>query len=250
MTEETSSAIKNLYAVFSNYRLNPQMDASPLYDKNEVEAWNQKVSAKSLEELTGDDLWLFVGKVCYTWGELKDFKHFLPRIFELIARYESGETEAWIAFEKLNYTDWKNWKASEYEALLCYLNSLWVQLINEQDTAALWNFDELFSSIAKVHPSFRWILKQWEDSQNATSILRFCNFIEDNATELIRRNSLKQFRDNPKLTFEFINWAKSKMLPRLEEVFSSSDNEELLVKILSAVETINSTQIASDNLVQ
>jgi hypothetical protein len=218
-----------------------------VYDEKEVGKWNQTVSSKPLTELTGEDLHFFVFKVCYTWGDASDYKHFLPRVFELIAQYKEGEIEAWIALEKLNYCNWKDWKKTEYEAVLNYLNSLWVQLLHEEAVNTLWNFDELFASIAKVHPSFNWMLKEWEKSQCAVSTLRFCEFVEGTATELTRRSQVKQLKDEPELSDEFVHWAKCHMQPKLEKAFNSTEDEEMLEKIVQTVETLSNTKITSGN---
>jgi hypothetical protein len=249
MTEETKQAVQNLYTAFSNYRLNSNMEASPVYDEKEVAKWNQTVSSKPLTELTGEELHFFVFKVCYTWGDVSDYKHFLPRVFELIAEYREGEIEAWIAIEKLNYCNWKDWKKPEYEAVLNYLNSLWFQLINEEDVDALWNFEELFTSIAKVHPSYNQILKEWEESQGYVSMLRFCEFVEGTATELKRRGQVKQLKDEPELSDEFVHWAKGSMQQKLEKVFNSSEDEEMLEKLVQTVEILSNTKITSGNKV-
>ncbi len=225
------------------------MEASPMYDEKEVAKWNQIISSKPLAELTGEELHFFVFKVCYTWGDVNDYKHFLPRVFELIAQYKEGEIEAWIAIEKLSYCNWEDWKKPEYEAILNYLNSLWVQLINEEEVDALWNFEELFTSIAKVHPAFNYMLKEWEESKSVASTLRFCEFIGGTATELTRRGQVKQLKDEPELSDEFVRWAKGPMQQKLEMAFNSTENEETLEKIVQVLETLSNTKITSGNKV-
>ena len=213
------------------------MDASPIYDKELIEEWNSAVTSNDLSALTGEDLSLFVSKVCYTWGDIDDFKHFLPRIFELIAGYDEEPIEAWVAFDKLNYCDWKNWKAVEFKAVLDYLQSFWLQLINDSTEAANWKFPELFASIAKVHIHPDWLLKKWEESDSFASVIHYCDFIDVNSLELLRRKRVREFKDRPDLSGMFIDWSKVHMKGRLLNIFESSD-DELLEKIIPTVEVI------------
>ncbi|AHM59259.1 hypothetical protein D770_04960 [Flammeovirgaceae bacterium 311] len=235
---ETEKAVNQLYGVFSNYRLNTSMDASPLYDEEHINEWNRTVSSNELSVLTGEQLSLFVSKVCYTWGEINDFKHFLPRIFELIANYNEEPIEAWIAFDKLDYCDWKNWKPVEFKAVLDYLKALWLQLINDSAEAAKWKFSELFTSIAKVHIHPDWLLTKWKESENSISIIHYCEFIDINSLELLRRKRVREFKDRPDLSDRFVEWSKVHMKGRLMKIFESSDNEELIEKIIPTVEII------------
>jgi len=64
--ETTKKSIDNLYAVFKKYRLNSNMEASPLYDAAQVGKWNRQISSKSMQELNGDELAFLAFKVGYT----------------------------------------------------------------------------------------------------------------------------------------------------------------------------------------
>ncbi|WP_114777428.1 hypothetical protein [Botryobacter ruber] len=239
MTAATKQAVENLYTVFSKYPLNPNMDASPLYPEKEVAKWNAAVSSKPLREFTGDELAFFAFKVCYTWGGTDDYKHFLPRFLELIAQYKEALIESWVVFDKLNYCHWRDWPKQEYDAILLYLESLWLQLLQEHDEKIDWVFESHFTSIAKVYPSFEWLLSKWEEANTGTSIIQFCNFIDDNFYELTRRKRIPEFDETPQLLTEFLQWAKVKMRPKLLAAFETSNDETLLQKLVSTQETLD-----------
>ena len=76
-------SIEQLYAALEKYPLNCKMNGSPLY--HDLARWNQVLSAKSLRNLSVDDLRIYYFKAMTTWGDINDFKHFLPRIFELLS---------------------------------------------------------------------------------------------------------------------------------------------------------------------
>lgn len=83
MTSRLKNSIKELYETFEIYHSGPKMKGSPLY--HDLEKWNDDLFSKPLNELNQDDLSRYTGKAMTTWGNANDYKHFLPRIFELTA---------------------------------------------------------------------------------------------------------------------------------------------------------------------
>ncbi len=98
MTSRLKNSINELYETFKKYHSNSNMIGSSNY--NDLGKWNKELFAKPLTELNEDDLSIFTAKVMTTWGCENDFKHFLPRIFELTAELKTPY-EIWIAFDKL-----------------------------------------------------------------------------------------------------------------------------------------------------
>lgn len=44
----------------------------------------------------------------YTWGTADDFKHFLPRLFELLVTDSDAFVDTAAVFAKLNYESWSS----------------------------------------------------------------------------------------------------------------------------------------------
>ncbi len=67
-----------------------------------MKTWTNGIKnySQNHEKLNEDDLSRFTGKAMTTWGNANDYKHFLPRIFELTAELKTPY-EIWIAFDKL-----------------------------------------------------------------------------------------------------------------------------------------------------
>ena len=241
MTESTRNSINTLYKVFSKYPLNPNMKASPLYSKLDIEEWNKEISHKPLQELHGDELSFLAFKVGYTWGNIIDYKHFLPRFFELIAKYNEGLIQSFIVFNKLKYFDWENWPQEEFDAILDFINSLWIQIINDETQTA--KFEEIFSSIIKLHPFKDWLLQQWLDAKSNSAIYQFCNFIYFNSPVIVRQNQISSFQEYNKNSSEieklFIDWAKIKMKHKLETTIHRIQNEALKNDTKETLEILN-----------
>ena len=82
MTDELKESIENLYSTFSIYPLNSKMEGCPCCVSD---ADKEKIHSKQLRELEEEDLSRYVFKAMTTWGDTDDFKHYLPRIFELLS---------------------------------------------------------------------------------------------------------------------------------------------------------------------
>ncbi|MFD2587565.1 hypothetical protein ACFSQJ_11530 [Croceitalea marina] len=129
MTSRLLSNIKELYETFEKYHSGPKMTGSLNYGP-ELDTWNRLIFKKPLRELDEDDLSRYTGKAITTWGKAADFKHFLPRIFELTAELRTPY-EIWIAFDKLVLSDWKNWPKNERIVIQEFMIALWESIVND-----------------------------------------------------------------------------------------------------------------------
>ena len=61
------------------------------------------------------------------WGGLEDFKHFLPRIFEIASSAEEFSfVDPEMVFARLDYGNWLSWPREEQEAVQSFLMALWI----------------------------------------------------------------------------------------------------------------------------
>jgi len=240
MLEKTKNSIENMYDVFKKYRLDNNMEASPLYSKEKVKQWNESISTKPMRALSGDELAFFAFKVGYTWGTEQDYKHFLPRFFEVIAQYKEGLIETFVVFQKLEYFKWKSWSKDEYQSILAFMNAFWIQLLTDKKRP--WQFETLFSSMVKVHPSVDWMLNQWLASESESAIYQFCNFIDYNSSGIERRVEIESFNEYPKdytdLSAVFIQWSVNKMKTKLENVYDKITDQELQDQLLDTLDVL------------
>src|SRR5215216_5402481 len=77
---EMQAAIEELYRVFARYQFRRDM---PYCHGCHTEADVRKIGSKWLRDLTVDDLRDYALSALYTWGDDSDFRHFLPRMFEI-----------------------------------------------------------------------------------------------------------------------------------------------------------------------
>ena len=191
MRLQLQESIDNLYTVFSKYHGNPKMAGSSVY--GQLHEWNQDLFSKSLKDLNDEDLARFTGKAMTTWGEVEDYKHFLPRIFELTAFYKTPY-EIWIAFEKLEYGDWQNWHTKEQEVIHEYMITLFENMLHDDSEDAKWNFSDYFIAISRFYPNFMLLLKIWRTTNTKASFMHLATFIINEAHSIFNKGNFDGFK--------------------------------------------------------
>ena len=174
MSSQLQIAIEKLYEVFAKYPGNAFMQGSLNYDS--LDAWNRELFSKKLKELSASDLSRFAGKAMTTWGDVNDYKYFLPRILELTAEFNTPY-EIWIVFDKLEYGNWNSWNDSEIKAIHEYMLQLWTSLLKEDPEKTDFFFMDYFSAIAHFYPSFSDLLEVWQINSDRNSTLHLAKFI-------------------------------------------------------------------------
>lgn len=107
----------------SPYPFNPRMErCNHCIDDREFAA----LDASPLEALDGDSIGLLVSNLLLTVGEVPDFKHFLPRLFEVQGAdpSENGWSSE-MNFSKLARAGWRGWPDPERDSVLEFLQSYW-----------------------------------------------------------------------------------------------------------------------------
>ena len=94
MTDSLQAAIEGLYAAFARYPLRAHIDGCPHCDLGAAE---RGLHARPLRDLREDDLGRYPFKAMSTFGNVDDFRHFFPRIAELIT-YDALEALAFPPF--------------------------------------------------------------------------------------------------------------------------------------------------------
>ena len=94
-----TAALEGLYRVFAPYpfRANMPCCIPHCFFQSEIDA----LDAKPLRLLESPKLSSFAFSLLLTCGEVEDFKHFLPRLFELTATTDLNSTDAEITIGKL-----------------------------------------------------------------------------------------------------------------------------------------------------
>jgi hypothetical protein len=135
MNPQLRDAIENLYDVFSRYPLGA-VEGCPCCVTDDDQS---QIHARPLRELDGDTLSHFIGSAVLTWGDVDDFKHFLPRILELLAIDDYPLNEELFYF-KLDNAGYDSWPGIERDAVIRFWRAWWTHLVS---TEALRLFDPI-----------------------------------------------------------------------------------------------------------
>jgi hypothetical protein len=93
----------------------------------------KKLHSKSLRLLEKDDLISYHGSALYTWGDVEHYKHFLPRICELMSmERELSYVTLYDFHVKLDVAEWAKWPENERQAIIDYVAADWADLVNNR----------------------------------------------------------------------------------------------------------------------
>ena len=150
VTPELAASIEGLYRVFLRYELRSSTNPCPCCHSTQDE---QTVRHKPLNKLSSRDLEQYAMDAIYTWGTGYDFKHFLPRLFELLIVEGDEFVDAAAIFGKLNYEShsssrWRTWPNDEQKAVSEYFHAAWEAVLNS-DPSEL-PFDGAFGWIEAI----------------------------------------------------------------------------------------------------
>lgn len=229
MADRLKIAIENLYDTFSKYHGNPKLRGSPLY--GDLDEWNKALFSKPLRSLTSEDLSRFAGKVITTWGETNDFKHFLPRLFELTALLDTPY-DIWILYKKLEDADWQSWDAQEQKAINDLSLALWDSLLLDNTEKAEWKFEEYFAALAHFYPNFNDLTEMWLANNSLSSIKHLTNYVYDEVHYLFSKNHIRGNEKSTRNIIAFKCWLLSdKLIQKLTNAFYQCEKTELAEKI-------------------
>lgn len=223
MKKELNIAVQNLYDVFSIYHL----DAKRLKEHScpccVTDEEIREIVVKPLRQLSEDELGHFSKSAISTFGCVEDYKHYLPRILELLQYPKSEFLFDFTCFEKLNYSEWETWPMEEQNAIGNYFMTLWSTIINDKN-ATCYQFDGVLSILIK----YRYLDKalfEWTKSKTLKSIF----FIVEGV--LNGFNFSVNGEDYHKLSA----WLTSEMmLIKVEEIFLKTEDKELANRIVMA----------------
>lgn len=197
------------YFLFSRYTRNPDLEGCPCCVSEEDK---HRLLSKPLKLLSTDDLYKFTFKAMSTWGEVNDFKHYLPRILELIFT-ESSAIDIDLLHSKLLQASFFEWPETEQQAVLNLAEAAWPLLCSKTQSVSLsdlQNLDNLGVPLLKL-------LHVMECEPGSATFPLLVRFIDDCLNDLLNQN-LKSSRKENALRDQIKQWS-SKQHALLERGF-------------------------------
>lgn len=226
--EALRSSVEKLYTVFADYRLRENVEGCPCC----VTPANQTViHSKPLRRLNYEDLEIYAFKAMLTWGAPEDWKHFLPRIFEILAFEEGGWSPASEAIiSRLDDADWEQWPDPEREAVEEYLTALWINTLNhfpcfltdDWHHNCIGEIDTLLCGIGQAVTDLSPFLELWSQDESATALRHLADLVVENAHHLEKKGKLSNafWKEREAQMRQVIDWLLTQSrVEALEQAF-------------------------------
>jgi hypothetical protein len=172
----TPEVIAELYRVFSSYGV-----------ADEISGCSHCVPVKqshflattSRAELSAGNLDNYAFKALTTWGDVTDFKYFLPRLLELVL---TDGLDAFnfpeVLFGKLDYARWFDWPPVERRTIQTFLTVFWckqleLELVCQEDDS----IDTALCALANACRNVDEFLQLWIQSTGPTAVRQLAQFI-------------------------------------------------------------------------
>ena len=144
VSPELAEAIEGLYDAFGRYPLRQIIEGCPHCVGDEDQA---DLHVTPLRELTDRDLGRFAFKTMTTWGDTDDFRHFLPRLLELVRCGGRDAIDLDLVLGKLSIARWQRWPGNEQAAIRNFLMALWDFSLSADD--ARYGAEDLLDALAR-----------------------------------------------------------------------------------------------------
>ncbi len=206
-------ATENLYQVFSKYGLKGGLrDRSCPCCVSEGEI--RELVKRPMSDLSVEEIGHFARSAISTFGDIDDFKHFLPRILELFQDRTYDLIDDFLTFEKLNYAEWETWDEHEIEVIENYFLALWSKSVSDENCPD--SFIENAFHLVSKYNGIEKALKIWENRCSKKSVGLIVEYILKNPHSRLRESDY----------YTFWNWASSETnLNRLEELYFEIEDE-------------------------
>jgi len=187
-----SASIERLYDVFSKYRQPAHSHSSPFLSITEQD--KARLYSKPLCDLAEDDLAMYARHAMTTWGDIAEYKHYLPRLHELLVVHP-GWTDAELLIGRLETAEWSQWPDAERDAVIAFLHELWAwSLTIDPDDASCGG---ILQGFGRAGISAARALATWRTDRSWSATRQIAVLLIYERDALVTRGSLDRHWMNP-----------------------------------------------------
>lgn len=233
-TVELRAAIENLYAVFSTFPLREDTNACACCHKPGEE---RRLHEKPLRELRPQNLEQYAWDALFVWGSVDDFKHFLPRIFELAAAHGNEFADPPVVFNKLYHGEWHYWPETERRAVQEYLKALWNCVINSPpDEYHGEEIEDWLCGIAQAESDLLPYLNTWNGLSTENAVFNLASFIAETDFADPGRRATAFWEERGELLNQVAAWVRSEeVIARLRTLASECPDNAFVERAITAL---------------
>jgi hypothetical protein len=176
------AVVDALYDAFASYQLAPEIGYCAYCDDADYE----RALHGDLRSLPSNVVDKYIWDAIHHTGDEHDFKHFLPRVYELVASGELPTADPEMAIGRLAQAGWSEWPEPERQPVLRLLDAIW------EDTMTLpqppIGIEELVCGLDLAFDGVPPQLTRWRHDPRPTAKRRLAEFVIANADELPNRS--------------------------------------------------------------
>jgi hypothetical protein len=168
--------------------------------------------------LTYADLERYSRKAISNWGNVRHFKHFLPRLLELSIDHRDDFLDLAVVFGKLKYAQFDSWPQQEQNAVNRFFDEYWEYQLDDPVVGAFEDsIDTVLCSLANALSSVQRFLDAWIAKPTENAKRHFAAFILNNDDTLLKKARLSNaFWDTTGQPHtEVVNWLGSDAVYRI-----------------------------------
>jgi len=205
------NTIEALYETFADYPFKSSMEGCPCCVSGSDK---EKIHTASLRDLAAGDLSRYAHKAMTTWGDTDDFRHFLPRILELLAADQFDSA----VLRKLDHGQWKTWPVNEQAAIGDFLVAWWETQFQNKTRFDQHALMDLYTVMGTIDALLGVSKISFEDN----SIRSYSDSVQSYYVDLIGKR--KEFKDLDEVSAEkLLHWMQSNAVV-LEQAFFHFEN--------------------------
>jgi hypothetical protein len=183
--EERDCETEKLYTVFAAYERKEHIESCPCCRGPES---LRPLYGRPLRQLTAEDLHSYAFAAMTTMGDVDDFRHFLPRILELLK--DEGfitSVDREVVLSKLRYGNWDTWVEEEQSAIREYLRCMWRLLLRVAPPASPYEYPPIgdwLCALARAEQDLVPYLQVWDADGSPAARDNLSRFVADHQDEL------------------------------------------------------------------
>lgn len=229
------AVVDGLYAAFASHPLRDWTE--PCLHCSTTAEEEAALHATPLRELSPEALGSYASKAMTTWGDEREFTHFLPRILEILATQDFGWPDIEIVFSKLRYAEWRAWPDHEQRAVDAFLLAKWQSTLAETDPVH--TVEDVLCAIAQAADDLNPYLQAWIDAPDHTAARHLVRFVLWSWRPATGRLGNAFWGDRPQQSRQVIAWLHdADVAERLTEL-ATSPSDELAPEALIALQAVS-----------